>query len=179
MKNQSGFTIIELVVVITLLGIMAATALPRFMDVTEDVHDSVVSGVLGGMQSGLALYRAQWVAGGQDDAGTQITEFGNLRVTAAGYPYGTADNAPTHVVTNDADCSAIFSNILQAGAPSITAVADAAGVVNNNTDFATHESSNTCVYYYTAETAASGATVDTLTYDPADGQIAQATATLP
>ena len=41
-KRQDGFTIIELVVVILLLGILAATALPRFMDVTDEAHDAVV-----------------------------------------------------------------------------------------------------------------------------------------
>ena len=70
MKHQSGFTIIELVVVIILLGIMAATALPRFMDVTDEAHDSVVQGVYGGLQSGISLYHAQWVAEGQPDEGT-------------------------------------------------------------------------------------------------------------
>ena len=65
MRKQVGFTIIELVVVVILLGIMAATALPRFMDVTERAHSSVVDGVLGSMQTGTALYHAQWIAEGQ------------------------------------------------------------------------------------------------------------------
>ncbi len=180
MRNQQGFTIIELVVVIILLGIMAATALPRFMDVTDEAHDSVVSGVLGGMQSGMALYRAQWIAEGQPAASTAITEFGGLRVTPEGYPYGTVDNSATDDdVVNDADCAAVFSNILQAGAPSITAVANAAAVAGTGTDFATHENSDDCLYYYLAEGNTSGDTVDTLSYDSETGIVTQSTAALP
>jgi MSHA pilin protein MshB len=179
MKNQSGFTIIELVVVIILLGIMAATALPRFMDVTEEAHGSVVSGVYGGMQSGMSLYHAQWVAEGQPGASVQIADFGNLRTTPEGYPYGTVDNSATDDdILNDADCAAIFSNVLQAGSPSITTVADAAAVIGVTSDFAAHENSDDCLYYYTAETSVDGAVVATLSYDSETGQITQATATL-
>lgn len=180
MNKQSGFTIIELVVVIILLGIMAATALPRFMDVTDEAHDSVVEGVYGGLQSGVSLYHAQWVAEGQPAEGTQLVDFGNLRTNAEGYPYGTVDNSGTDDdVVNDVDCSAVFNNVLQAGSPSITAVNAVANVVGVTTDFATHENSDDCLYYYTAETSVSGATVATLSYDTETGEITQSTAALP
>lgn len=181
MKQQSGFTIIELVVVIILLGIMAATALPRFMDVSTEAHASVVDGVQGGLQSGMALYRAEWIAEGQADASTADPDWGGLRVTAGGYPYGLVDNSVTRDdIVNTADCSAIFSNVLQAGAPSITAVAAVANVVDVGTDFATHvNNTDDCLYYYTAETSSSGSTVPTLAYDSETGQISLSTAALP
>lgn len=180
MKNQSGFTIIELVVVIILLGIMAATALPRFMDVTDEAHNSVVEGVYGGLQSSVSLYHAQWVAEGQPDASVQLTDFGSLRTTPEGYPYGLVDNSGTDDdVVNDVDCAAVFTNVLQAGSPSITSVANVAGVVDETSDFATHENSDDCLFYYTAETSASGSTIPTLSYDSETGQVTQATATLP
>jgi len=180
MKNQSGFTIIELVVVIILLGILAATALPRFMDVTDEAHDSVVAGVYGGMQTGMSLYHAQWIAEGQPAASVQIAEFGDLRTTPEGYPYGLVDNSGTaDDVVNDADCGAVFTNVLQTGAPSISVVADEAAVVDVTTDFATHEDSDDCLYYYTAASSANNAVVPTLSYDTETGGITQATVTLP
>ncbi|MCB1644173.1 MAG: type II secretion system protein [Pseudomonadales bacterium] len=179
-KQQSGFTIIELVVVIVLLGIMAATALPRFMDVTTEAHASVVNGVEGSLQSGTSLYHAQWVAEGQPAKDTAITEYGSLRTNASGYPYGTNDNSGgTSNVTTSADCVAVYSNLLQTGAPSITAQANAAAVVGNATDFAGVVSGTNCVYYYTGEKSASGDTIATLTYDSSTGGISQSTATLP
>ena len=61
MRKQSGFTLIELIVVIVILGLLAATALPRFSNLTNDARKASVQGMLGGVRSAAALVRSSWL----------------------------------------------------------------------------------------------------------------------
>jgi MSHA pilin protein MshB len=60
-KQQIGFTLIELVIVITLLGILSAVAVPRFIDLSEEAYRSAVSGTAGSFAIGLMLIRSDAV----------------------------------------------------------------------------------------------------------------------
>lgn len=58
MGNRRGFTLIELVLVITILGILAVSALPNFINVATQAEQSSRDGVSGAVRAGVALWRA-------------------------------------------------------------------------------------------------------------------------
>lgn len=60
-QKQSGFTLIELIVVIVILGILSVTAIPRYLDITEEAHIAMTEGVAGAFRSGVLLANADYL----------------------------------------------------------------------------------------------------------------------
>ncbi len=57
-QQQKGFTLIELIIVIVILGILAVTAAPRFLDLSSDARKSAMQGVLGAVKSASQIAHA-------------------------------------------------------------------------------------------------------------------------
>ena len=86
MKTQKGFTLIELIAVTTILGILSAIALPKFVDMGGDARASVMKGVVGAMSSVNAMiYVKAQVAGTLGTTATPAT------IIVAGNPISVAN----------------------------------------------------------------------------------------
>ena len=69
MNKQAGFTLVELVVVIAVLGILAATALPRFVNVQSNARVASMNGLAASVRSAASMARAAWIAAGSPTSG--------------------------------------------------------------------------------------------------------------
>ncbi|USD37277.1 prepilin-type N-terminal cleavage/methylation domain-containing protein [Ferrimonas sp. SCSIO 43195] len=112
MKKQSGFSLVELVIVVVVLGLLAAVALPRFINITDEAEDAASEGVAGGFASAIGITRAQWEVEGRPADGSVVLSGQTVFVNDYGYPSGTSGRAPTAMTAGR--CLTAFNQVLQA-----------------------------------------------------------------
>lgn len=90
--KQQGFTLIELVMVIVILGILAATALPKFVDMTSSARESTLKGLAGAINGAKSIVKAGYLLA--PAATVALSDGTTVAVstsgTVAGYPLATA-----------------------------------------------------------------------------------------
>jgi len=126
MKKQTGFSLMELVIVIVILGLLAIAALPRFLDITDEAKKASIEGVAGGYATAVLSARAQWEAEGRPQTSSRNvvnydgTEFLLTRSVINGVTTGSRDGYPIAVYSgsdattvNAAACKALMEQLLQ------------------------------------------------------------------
>lgn len=143
MRKQAGFTLVELIVVIVILGILAATALPRFVSVSSDARFAALNGLAGGLRSSVALVQAKYYSSGTNTSPVQM-----------------ADGVTTVVVGTSGAASGIPT-----AAGILNAIQDYTGFFPDSTN-----ATATALVFYSGSTATAFPNCK-LTYNPSTGQV--------
>jgi len=181
-RKQQGFSLIELVIVIVILGLLAATAIPRFLNVTDDAEDASLDGVSGGLVTAVGFVRAQWEVDGRKNNSVVLDGTTLSLDTRFGYPTGNTNTSATAM--NNVRCQEVFNTVLQI-APrnvlfnqdarnqryTVRVLGGAGGSAIDNTG-ATVANLDLCVYHQVASlelNTSSGVPTPTLDLDKGNG----------
>jgi MSHA pilin protein MshB len=189
LRKSSGFTLIELVIVVVILGFLAVTAIPKFLDLTEQAKQANIEGMAGGFATGISLARAQWEAEARpnDGAGATRKNFVDYDGTTIYLTVESTGVRPGYILgttavsdVDDVECVEVWDAILQQ--PPTTSTSDLD--VDSTIDYYVSTDSGICHYYLKASLArdasdsskyldpSNGTTVgNSFTYDPSDSSV--------
>jgi MSHA pilin protein MshA len=111
-NRQAGFTLVELIIVIVILGILAVTAAPRFLNLQGDANASTLEGLQGSIRSGMNIVNGKSIiASDHKKISASVTvDSGDAVPTVYGYPAATQDAFEAFLdVSFAADDSADFN----------------------------------------------------------------------
>lgn len=101
--NQGGFTLIELVIIIIILGILAAVAIPKYQDLSSEAKNAAARSALGSMRSGIIIYYANEAVQTGTATWPALDSLATVGIvmeqSIPKNPYQVSANAPDSVVT--------------------------------------------------------------------------------
>ena len=113
-KKQKGFTMIELVIVIAILGVLAAFALPRFANFKSQSSNSAAASIVGTLNASKGIVKAKYIAGGSQGNSVElngfsvpVTEIGDINMDAM-IDQATCNNLTNSLLTNQTNLRTFF-----------------------------------------------------------------------
>ncbi|GGF74727.1 type II secretion system protein [Alteromonas lipolytica] len=160
--SQSGFTLIELITVIILLGVLSVTALPRFVNIQDDALAASVQGTATAFEAAVKLAHLKWAVGGNNGPVDNLDLYGNglneMDMNANGWPVQSYPPYEANPLLDNAwDCTSVWGALLLDGSPTVAE--------NTSADYQATYSANTCTFYLVDQPAYS------IFYDSNTGQV--------